>query len=69
MGAKDRSDREADIHCLSGAPKQEHTPGSITIANGKTQMDFAGDFYAGPAESFPPDRRRLSFNLQPGREQ
>lgn len=36
-----------------GAPKQEHTPGSITIANGKTQMDFAGFIYAG-SESDPP---------------
>jgi hypothetical protein len=36
-----------------GAPKQEHTPGSITIANGKTQMDFAGFIYAG-SEFFPP---------------
>ena len=27
---------------------------SITIANGKTQMDFAGFTYAGP-ESFPPN--------------
>ena len=36
-----------------GAPKQEHTPGSITIANGKTQMDFAGFIYAG-SEYDPP---------------
>ena len=28
-------------------PKQEHTPGSITIANGKTQMEFVGFIYAG----------------------
>jgi hypothetical protein len=37
-----------------GAPKQDHTKASITIANGKTQMDFAGFSYAGP-ESFPPN--------------
>lgn len=35
-------------------PKQEHAPASITIAGGKTQMDFAGFIYAGP-ESFPPN--------------
>ncbi len=29
-----------------GALKQDHTKASITIANGKTQMDFAGFFYA-----------------------
>ena len=37
-----------------GAPKQDHTKASITIATGKTQMDFAGFTYAGP-ESFPPN--------------
>jgi len=36
-----------------GAP-QEHAPASIRIANGKTQMDFAGFIYAG-VESFPPN--------------
>ena len=36
------------------APKQSDTKVSITIANGKTQMDFAGFTYAGP-ESFPPN--------------
>jgi hypothetical protein len=35
-------------------PKQEQTPASITIANGKTQMDFAGFIYAAP-ESYPPN--------------
>ena len=37
-----------------GAPTQDHTKASITIANGKTQMDFAGFTYAGP-ESFRPN--------------
>src|SRR5262245_15632041 len=37
-----------------GAPKPEHTPGSITIANGKKQMDFAGLIYPGP-ERFQPN--------------
>lgn len=36
-----------------GAPKPEDSPGSITIANGKTQMDFAGFIYAG-TEYNPP---------------
>ena len=44
---------ETDAVYPGAPPKQEHTPGSITIANGKTQMDFAGFIYAGP-ESFPP---------------
>ena len=44
---------EMDAVYPGEAPKQEHTPGSITIANGKTQMDFAGFTYAGPT-SFPP---------------
>jgi hypothetical protein len=35
------------------APTEEHTKASITIANGKTQMEFAGFSYAGP-ESYPP---------------
>ena len=35
-------------------PKQDHTPGSITIANGKTQMDFAGFVDVG-SELTPPD--------------
>ena len=45
---------EVDAVYPGAPPKQEHTPASITIANGKTQMDFAGFIYAGP-ESFPPD--------------
>jgi hypothetical protein len=45
---------ETDAVYPGAPPKQEHTPASITIANGKTQMDFAGFIYAGP-ESFPPD--------------
>jgi len=44
---------ETDAVYPGAPPKQEQTPGSITIANGKTQMDFAGFIYAGP-ESFPP---------------
>ena len=36
------------------APEQEHTKASITIANRKTQMDFAGFTYAGP-ENWPPN--------------
>jgi hypothetical protein len=45
---------EIDAVYPSTPPKQEDTPASITIANGKKQMDFAGFIYAGP-ESFPPD--------------
>jgi hypothetical protein len=37
-----------------GAPKQDDTKGSITIANGKTQMDFAGMIYV-PEVNFPPN--------------
>jgi hypothetical protein len=40
------------------APKEDHTPASITIANGKTQMDFAGFTYLldGPrSEGGPPN--------------
>ena len=33
---------EMDAVYPGGAPKQDHTKASITIANGKTQMDFAG---------------------------
>src|SRR5215471_19336914 len=35
------------------APKEEHTPVAITIANGKTQMDFAGDIYPHPEGDMP----------------
>ncbi|MGY3394171.1 hypothetical protein ACVWW6_006762 [Bradyrhizobium sp. USDA 3311] len=45
---------EMDAVYPGEAPKQDHTKASITIANGKTQMDFAGFTYAGP-ESFPPN--------------
>ena len=45
---------EVDAVYPGAPPKQEHAPASITISNGKTQMDFAGFIYAGP-ESFPPD--------------
>ena len=45
---------ELDAVYPGEAPKQDHTKASITIANGKTQMDFAGFTYGGP-ESFPPN--------------
>jgi hypothetical protein len=45
---------EIDAVYPGGAPKQDHTEASITIANAKTQMDFAGFIYAGP-QSFPPN--------------
>ena len=36
---------ETDAVYPGAAPKEDHTPASITIANGKTQMDFAGFTY------------------------
>jgi hypothetical protein len=45
---------EMDAVYPGAAPEQEHTKASITIANGKTQMDFAGFTYAGP-ENWPPN--------------
>ena len=45
---------ELDAVYPGGAPEQEQTKASITIANGKTQMDFAGFTYAGPA-NWPPN--------------
>lgn len=45
---------EMDAVYPGGAPKADHTGASITIANSKTQMDFAGFTYAGP-KSFPPN--------------
>src|SRR6516164_954985 len=36
------------------APKEEQTPASITIANGKTQMDFASDIYPHPEVEMRP---------------
>jgi hypothetical protein len=45
---------ELDTVYPGAAPKQDHTEASITIANGKTQMDFAGFTYTEP-ESFPPN--------------
>jgi len=45
---------ELDAVYPGQAPKQDHTEATITIGNGKTQMDFAGFTYAGP-ENFPPD--------------
>ncbi len=49
---------EMDAVYPGGAPKQDHTKASITIANRKTQMDFAGFTYLldGPgAEGWPPN--------------
>lgn len=49
---------EMDAVYPGGAPEQDHTKASITIANGKTQMDFAGFTYLldGPgSESWPPN--------------
>ena len=45
---------ELDAVYPGEAPKQDHTEATITIGNGKTQMDFAGFTYAAP-ENFPPD--------------
>ncbi|RXH07484.1 hypothetical protein [Bradyrhizobium guangzhouense] len=45
---------ELDAVYPGEAPKQDHTGATITIGNGKTQMDFAGFTYAAP-ENFPPD--------------
>jgi hypothetical protein len=49
---------EMDAVYPGSPPKQDHTEASITIANVKTQMDFAGFTYLldGPgAESWPPN--------------
>ena len=45
---------ELDAVYPGQAPKQDHTEATITIGNGKTQMDFAGFTYAAP-ENFPAD--------------
>ena len=45
---------EMDAVYPGAAPEQEHAKASITIANGKTQMDFAGFIDAGP-ENWPPN--------------
>lgn len=45
---------ELDAVYPGEARAQDHTEATITIASGKTQMDFAGFTYAAP-ESFPPD--------------
>jgi hypothetical protein len=39
-----------------GAAPKEDTSGSITIANGKTQMDFAGNIFPHPEVEMPTDR-------------
>jgi hypothetical protein len=49
---------EMDAVNPGDAPKQEHTKASITIANSKTQMDFAGFIYlldGSDAEGWPPN--------------
>ena len=49
---------ETDAVYPGAAPKEDDTPASITIANGKTQMDFAGFTYLldGPgSEGWPPN--------------
>jgi hypothetical protein len=38
-----------------GAAPKEDTTGSITIANGKTQMDFAGNVFHNPEVEMPTD--------------
>ena len=38
-----------------GAAPKQVTPGSITIANGKTQMDFAGTVFHNPEVEMPTD--------------
>ena len=47
---------EIDAVYPGGVPKQDHTKASITIANGKTQMDFAGFIFpsADPDSGFFP---------------
>ncbi|EJN10876.1 hypothetical protein PMI42_05763 [Bradyrhizobium sp. YR681] len=45
---------ELDAVYPGQAPPQDHTAAAITIADGKTQMDFAGFTHAAPG-SFPPD--------------
>jgi hypothetical protein len=45
---------EMDAVYPGEAPPQDHTEATITIASGKTQMDFAGFTYVAP-ESFPPN--------------
>jgi hypothetical protein len=48
---------EMDAVFPGSAAKQDNTPASITIANGKTQMDFAGSTFLldGPgADGWPP---------------
>jgi len=49
---------ETDAVYPGAAPKEDNAPASITIANGKTQMDFAGFTYLldGPgSEGWPPN--------------
>ena len=38
-----------------GAAPKDATPGSIMIANGKTQMDFAGNVFHNPEVEMPTD--------------
>jgi hypothetical protein len=55
---------EMDAVYPGASPKQDDTEASITIANGKTQMDFAGFIFpsADPDSGFFPD---LPFFNQP----
>jgi hypothetical protein len=48
---------EMDAVYPGASPKQDDTKASITIANGKTQMDFAGFTFLlnGPGSEWPPD--------------
>jgi hypothetical protein len=46
---------ETDAVYPGAAPKEKYIPGSITIANGKTQMDFAGDVFHNPEVDMPTD--------------
>jgi len=43
------------MRSIPGPAPKETTPGSITIANGKTQMDFAGDVFHNPEVDMPTD--------------
>jgi hypothetical protein len=45
---------EIDAVYPGTAPTKEDTKASISIGNGKTQMDFAGSTFAAP-DSFPPN--------------
>ena len=46
---------EMDAVYPGASPKQDDTEASITIANGKTQMDFAGNVFHNPEVEMPTD--------------